>query len=188
MMNELLFTKLHCYDIDLATVCYQQDKARAHMAQMLNTLTAVFEHHIISHHGDIYWPAYSLNLSKHDLLLWGYLKSTVFQTHPVDLHNLNTEFMNKYEGHSISHGNYFLGQKCGKMRNRANTHTHTHLKAHGMYLKMLPSDGGICRETTSRRKVKKVSFKSCFLCFLVEDRVHTQQKVQYKLLVHTTNP
>ena len=85
MRNEFLFTKLHCYDNDLNIVCYQQDKARAHTAQLLNTLTAVFEHHIISHHGDISWPAYSLSLSKHDFLLWGYLKSTVFQTHPADL-------------------------------------------------------------------------------------------------------
>jgi len=46
----------------------------------------------------------------------------------------------------------FLGQKCGTMGNRI----HIYLKVYGMYLKMLPSDGGICREATSRRKVKHV--------------------------------
>jgi len=80
----------------------------------------------------------------------------------------------------------FLGQKCGTMGKKG---TYIYLKAHGMYLKMVPSDGGICREATSRRKVNHVCFfKSCFLCFLVEDRIHTEQKVQYKLLVQTTKP
>jgi hypothetical protein len=86
-MNKFLFTKLCCYDTDLATVCYQQDKGRAHTAQQLNALRAVFEHHKISHHGGISWSAHSLILSKH-VLLWGYLRSTVFQKHPGDLHNL----------------------------------------------------------------------------------------------------
>jgi len=93
MANEFLFTKLHCHDTGLAIVCYQQDKGRAHTAQQLNTLTAVFEHHIISHHGGISWPAHSLNLSKHDVLLWGYLRSTVFQTHPADLYNLKQRIL-----------------------------------------------------------------------------------------------
>jgi len=87
MVNKFLFTKLRCHDTDLATICYQQDKRRAHTAQQPNTLRAVFEHHKISHHGGISRPAHSLILSKH-VLLWGYLRSTVFQTHPGDLHNL----------------------------------------------------------------------------------------------------
>jgi len=45
-----------------------------------------------------------------------------------------------------------LGQKCGTTGSRA----HIYLKAHGMYLKMLPSDGGIHREAISRRKVNHV--------------------------------
>jgi len=45
-----------------------------------------------------------------------------------------------------------LGQKCGTTRSRA----HIYLKAHGTYLKMLPSDGGIRREAISRRKVNHV--------------------------------
>jgi len=88
MVNEFLFTKLHCHDTDLASVCCQQDKGRAHTAQQPKPLTAVFKHHIISHHGGISWPAHSYNLSKHEISLWGYLRSTVFQTHPADSHNL----------------------------------------------------------------------------------------------------
>jgi hypothetical protein len=49
-------------------------------------------------------------------------------------------------------GTIFLGQKCGTMGNRV----HIYLTAHGMYLKMLPSDGRICTEATSRMKVNHV--------------------------------
>jgi len=57
----------------------------------------------------------------------------------------------------------FLGQKCGTTAKKSTIS----LKAHGMYLKMLPSDGGICREATSRRKVNHVCLLNhAFFVFL----------------------
>lgn len=77
MVNEFLFTELYCHDTDVATVWYQQDKAMAHPAWELNTLMTLFQHHILSHHSEIPWPAHSLSLFEDDFLLWDYLKRTV---------------------------------------------------------------------------------------------------------------
>jgi len=51
----------------------------------MNTLTAVFEHFVISH---ISWPVRLPDLSATGFFLWGYLKMKMFQTCSADLHNL----------------------------------------------------------------------------------------------------
>ena len=51
----------------------------------MNTLTAVFEHHIISH---ISWPVLLPDLSVCVLFSWGYLIIKVFLRCSADLHNL----------------------------------------------------------------------------------------------------
>jgi hypothetical protein len=89
MVNEFLFPDLRHRDIQLDTVRFQQDGVTAHTAQQsMNVLGAVFEHPIISRHGDIPWPARSPDLSACDFFSRGYMKSKVFQTRPTDLNNL----------------------------------------------------------------------------------------------------
>jgi len=50
----------------------------------MNTLAAVFEHHIISH---ISWPVLLPDLSACGFFLWGYLNMKVFLRCSADLHN-----------------------------------------------------------------------------------------------------
>ncbi len=43
------------------------------------------------------WPANSPDLTPCDFFLWGYLKSRVYRTQPVDLHDLKERIMNEFQ-------------------------------------------------------------------------------------------
>jgi len=43
----------------------------------MSVLREMFPQHVISHGGDVPWPARSSDLSACDYILWGYLKSRV---------------------------------------------------------------------------------------------------------------
>jgi hypothetical protein len=59
---------------------FQQDGAISHTARdSMAAVRNLFPNHVISRYGDMTWPARSPDLSACDFLLWGYLKSQVFE-------------------------------------------------------------------------------------------------------------
>jgi hypothetical protein len=53
-----------------------------------------------------------------------------------------------------------------------------HLKACGMYLWMLQSNGGVYTGVTGRRQANHMHFESWFYCFIVARRVNMEQRVR----------
>ena len=51
----------------------------------MSYLREIFPRHIISHRGDISWPAQSPDLTPCDFFLWGYLKGEVYKHGPRNL-------------------------------------------------------------------------------------------------------
>jgi len=81
--------ELHRHGIYLSSVWFQQDRATAHTARAsMGVLRETFPQHVISHGGDIPWPARSPDLSACDYFLWGYLKSRVFISTPRTIREL----------------------------------------------------------------------------------------------------
>lgn len=75
------------YDPD--NTWFQQDGATPHTAAMsMEALRGVFPGTLISHNGDILYPARSPELTPLDFFLWGYLKSIVYTNPPANLVDL----------------------------------------------------------------------------------------------------
>ena len=73
-------------------IWFQQDGATAHITQRtMRYLRELFPRHIISHCGDISWPAWSPDLAPCDFFLWGYLKEEVYKHRPCNLVELKME-------------------------------------------------------------------------------------------------
>jgi hypothetical protein len=73
MVNEFLLPESRHRDMNVATLWFQQDGARAHTArQSMNTLRTMFEHRMISRYGNISWPARSADLLAYDFFSWRY--------------------------------------------------------------------------------------------------------------------
>jgi len=51
-------------------------------------LRCLFLQQVISHFGDVSRPPHSPDLAAPDFFLWGYLKSKVYSSHPIDLNAL----------------------------------------------------------------------------------------------------
>jgi len=51
-------------------------------------LCCLFLQRVISHFGDVSRPPRSSDLAAPDFFLWGYLKSKVYSSHPIDLNAL----------------------------------------------------------------------------------------------------
>jgi hypothetical protein len=56
----------------------------------MDLLRGLFLGHIISHRGDIPWPARSPDLAPCDFFLWGHLKAEVYKHRPHTLDELKT--------------------------------------------------------------------------------------------------
>ena len=58
MLRYFCEPELHCHGIDLSSVWFQQDGATAHIARAsMSVLWDMFPQHVISHGGDVPWPA-----------------------------------------------------------------------------------------------------------------------------------
>jgi hypothetical protein len=65
----------------LNSLWFQQDEATAHSARIsMAVLREMFPGRLISHFGDINWPARSPDLLAPDYFLWGHVKSKVYET------------------------------------------------------------------------------------------------------------
>jgi len=68
---------------------FRQDDARAQMTVIsMAVLRCLFLQQVISHFGDVSRPPHSPDLAAPDFFLWGYLKSKVYSSHPIDLNAL----------------------------------------------------------------------------------------------------
>ncbi|KAJ4445210.1 hypothetical protein ANN_07011 [Periplaneta americana] len=77
--------------VNAEDIWFQQDGATAHTAgQTINLLHELFPGHIISHRGDIPWPARSPDLAPCDFFLRGHLKAEVYKHRPHTLDELKT--------------------------------------------------------------------------------------------------
>lgn len=75
---------------------FQQDGAPPHYAAEVRAyLDEVFPDRWIGRRGFIEWPARSPDLTPLDFFLWGYLKSKVFKTKPIDLEDLKIRIRNE---------------------------------------------------------------------------------------------
>ena len=86
MLENFLQPQLKELAADVEVIWFQQDGATAHTAQ--RTMCYLREHfprYIISHRGNIPWPARSPDLAPCDFFLWGYLKGKVYKHCP---HNM----------------------------------------------------------------------------------------------------
>jgi hypothetical protein len=74
-----------CWESARATVWFQQDGATSHTARMrVHNLREMFQHRLLSRFRDLIWQPYLL-ICKPQAVLWGYLKSRVFETRPATL-------------------------------------------------------------------------------------------------------
>ena len=75
MLENFLQPQLNELAADVEDIWFQQDEATAHTAQRtMCYLSELFSRHIVSHRGDIPWPARLPDLAPCDYFLWGYLK------------------------------------------------------------------------------------------------------------------
>jgi len=83
MLRNFCEPELRRRGIDLSSVWFQQNGATTHTARAsMSVLGEMFPQHVISHGGDVPWPAHSPDLSACDYFLWGFLKSRVFISKP----------------------------------------------------------------------------------------------------------
>jgi len=89
LVNKFLLPELRHHDFDHAAICFQQDGAAAHtVRQSINKLRTMSEQGIITRYGDISRPDSSPDLSACDFFSWAYIKSKLFQTQQIEVHNL----------------------------------------------------------------------------------------------------
>ena len=83
MLRNFSEPELRCHGIDLSSVWLQQDGETAHTGRASTSVVREMStQHVISHGGNVPWPARSPVLSACDYFLWGYLKSRVFFSKP----------------------------------------------------------------------------------------------------------
>lgn len=58
-------------------------------------------------------------------------------------------------------------------------------RAHGMHLKMLPSNGTICSVARGWRQVNRKFFELWLICCAVWHRVNMEQRLQHTLFIQT---
>ena len=91
MLENFLQPQLNELAADVEDIWFQQDGATAHTAQRtMRYLGELFPRHIISHSGDIPWPARLPDLAPCDFFLWDYLKEEVYKHRPRNLVELKT--------------------------------------------------------------------------------------------------
>lgn len=73
---------------------WQQDGAPPHNSNLVTQfLNERFENQWIGNSGPLRWPARSPDLSPLDFFLWGYLKTVVFETQPLNLEDLQNKIV-----------------------------------------------------------------------------------------------
>jgi len=81
---------------------FQQDEATANTAQIsMQVLRTVFLSRLISHFGDITWPACSPDLAVPDYFLWDCVRSKVYkmyETHPANIYDLKHQILECIQG------------------------------------------------------------------------------------------
>ncbi|XP_011882183.1 PREDICTED: uncharacterized protein LOC105569928 [Vollenhovia emeryi] len=99
MLNEFLLPELD--EQGLEDIWFQQDGATAHTARAtMDILKETFPGRLISHFGDMHWPARSPDLTVPDFFLWGFLKSRVYANKPQALAALKENI--RHEAANIS--------------------------------------------------------------------------------------
>ena len=89
MLRNFFRPQLDTLEINMAELWFQQDGATAHTVNYsMAVAREMFPQHLISHFGDVHWPARSPDLSVCDFFLWGYLKSKVYCNKPRTLNDL----------------------------------------------------------------------------------------------------
>ena len=90
MLNEFLFLKIEEDDMDV--ICFQQDRATCHTANVtIDLLRTVFEIRIISRNPDVNWPPRSCELIPLDYFLWRAVKDKFYVNHPETIEVLKHE-------------------------------------------------------------------------------------------------
>lgn len=91
MLQNFLQPRLNKLAVDAEDIWFQQDGATAHTARLtMDLLRGLFPGHIISHCGDIPWPARLPDLARCNFFLWGHLKAEVYKHRPHTLDELQT--------------------------------------------------------------------------------------------------
>ena len=86
MLGNFLELQLNELAADVEDIRFQEDGATVHTAQRtMHYQRELFPRHIISHHSDIPWPAWSPDLVPCDFFLCGYLKGEVYKHRPRNL-------------------------------------------------------------------------------------------------------
>jgi len=89
MINNFLEQEPRSRRINNQNVWFQQDGATVHTARAaMAVVRAMFPDRPISRCGDVPWPPRSTDLSMCDFILWGYLKSRVYEGKPGTLKEL----------------------------------------------------------------------------------------------------
>lgn len=95
LQNDVIPTLANLYpdpgnpQVPMNTIWFQQDGAPPHYQRNVRQyLDAIFPNRWIGRRGSIEWPARSPDLTLLDFFLWGYLKSIVYKTKPLDLNDL----------------------------------------------------------------------------------------------------
>jgi hypothetical protein len=88
---------IHPHQLDL--LWFQQDGATTHTAQISTPVVrTLFPCKIIFHFGHITWPCRSPDLAVSDCLLWGYVKSTIYETRPANIDDLRRQLRQGVQG------------------------------------------------------------------------------------------
>ena len=86
LLENFLQPQLNELAADAEDIWFQQGGTTAHTAQRtMRYLRELFPRHIISHRGDIPWPAQSPDLAPCNFFLWGSLKGEIYKHRP---HNI----------------------------------------------------------------------------------------------------
>jgi hypothetical protein len=82
-LQTFLVPHINCLGRNCGELWWQHDGATAHtVIASMEVLSQIFPNRVISHNGDIPWPAKSPDLSACDFFLWGYLKGKLYTQHP----------------------------------------------------------------------------------------------------------
>lgn len=99
MLREQIIPAIQALSNDeMDEVYFQQDGAPPHYSRRVRQyLNQVFQDRWIGRRGSIEWPARSPDLTPLDFFLWGYLKSKVYQTKPLNLDELRERIIQEME-------------------------------------------------------------------------------------------